>query len=228
MKKKLDRYSSNRFVWHIHTLPVRMFMWRWKRRMKPDSMVFLMPCRFLTVLLSSFPLIHKLTNSLTRWLSRREGEKKTRRRRQQQHKLRVIVAHVCVCMQYFHLLKLIHFNLQIGFNAGNGTQAYEYKPYSQASVLRDLTGRGWANGFPGRHIFRIDERIMLGTCNKDIGMNFFFSSHSFYAYTYTDLSLLSSQCYCGCCWLFHIILLQSVCLCFIGILKLEHKRFFDA
>ncbi|XP_035785156.1 protein mesh-like isoform X2 [Anopheles albimanus] len=56
----------------------------------------------------------------------------------------------------------------IGFNAGNGTQAYEYKPYSQASVLRDLTGRGWANGFPGRHIFRIDERIMLGTCNKDI------------------------------------------------------------
>lgn len=58
---------------------------------------------------------------------------------------------------------------QVGFNAGNGTQAYEYRPYSQASVIRDLSGRGWANGFPGRHIFRIDERIMLGTCNKDIG-----------------------------------------------------------
>lgn len=58
---------------------------------------------------------------------------------------------------------------QIGFNAGNGTQSYEYKPYSQASVLRDLTGRGWANGFPGRHIFRIDEKILMGTCNKDIG-----------------------------------------------------------
>lgn len=58
---------------------------------------------------------------------------------------------------------------QIGFNAGNGTQAYSYQPYSQASVLRDLTSRGWANGFEGRHIFRIDERIMLGTCNKDIG-----------------------------------------------------------
>ncbi|XP_055381254.1 protein mesh isoform X2 [Condylostylus longicornis] len=56
----------------------------------------------------------------------------------------------------------------IGFNAGNGTRSYEYKPYSQNSVLRDLTGRGWANGFPGRHIFRIDEKIMLGTCNKDI------------------------------------------------------------
>lgn len=35
-------------------------------------------------------------------------------------------------------------------------------------MLRDLAGRGWANGFPGRHIFRIDEKIMLGTCNKDI------------------------------------------------------------
>ncbi|XP_026473837.1 protein mesh isoform X2 [Ctenocephalides felis] len=56
----------------------------------------------------------------------------------------------------------------IGFNGGNGTQSYEYKPYSQESVLRDLTGRGYANGFPGRHIFRIDEKIMLGTCNKDI------------------------------------------------------------
>lgn len=75
-----------------------------------------------------------------------------------------------MCVQYFHLFELIHFNLQIGFNGGNGTQAYEYKPYSQASVLRDLTGRGWANGFPGRHIFRIDEKIMLGTCNKDIGI----------------------------------------------------------
>ncbi|XP_072945598.1 protein mesh isoform X1 [Epargyreus clarus] len=56
----------------------------------------------------------------------------------------------------------------IGFNAGNATRSYEYKPYSQASVLRDLTGRGWANGFPGRHIFRIDEKILMGTCNKDI------------------------------------------------------------
>ncbi|XP_045504606.1 protein mesh isoform X3 [Colias croceus] len=56
----------------------------------------------------------------------------------------------------------------IGFNAGNATRSYEYKPYSQASVLRDLTGRGWANGFPGRHIFRIDENILMGTCNKDI------------------------------------------------------------
>lgn len=58
----------------------------------------------------------------------------------------------------------------VGFNAGNGTRSFEYKPYSQASIIRDLTGRGWANGFPGRHIFRIDENILLGTCNKDVGM----------------------------------------------------------
>ncbi|CAK9825077.1 Protein mesh [Anthophora retusa] len=56
----------------------------------------------------------------------------------------------------------------VGFNAGNGTRSYEYQPYSQKSTIRDLTGRGWANGFPGRHIFRIDENILPGTCNKDI------------------------------------------------------------
>ncbi|KOX76807.1 hypothetical protein WN51_11134 [Melipona quadrifasciata] len=56
----------------------------------------------------------------------------------------------------------------VGFNAGNGTRSYEYKPYSQMSTIRDLTGRGWANGFPGRHMFRIDENIMPAVCNKDI------------------------------------------------------------
>ncbi|KAL1114994.1 hypothetical protein AAG570_007817, partial [Ranatra chinensis] len=56
----------------------------------------------------------------------------------------------------------------VGFNAGNGTRSYEYQPYSQTSTIRDLTGRGWANGFPGRHVFRIDENILPGTCNKDL------------------------------------------------------------
>lgn len=37
------------------------------------------------------------------------------------------------------------------------------------SSIRDLTGRGWANKFPGRHMFRIDERILPAVCNKDIG-----------------------------------------------------------
>lgn len=58
----------------------------------------------------------------------------------------------------------------VGFNAGNGTQSFEYLPYSQMSTIRDLTGRGFANKFPGRHIFRIDEKILTGTCNKDIGI----------------------------------------------------------
>lgn len=62
----------------------------------------------------------------------------------------------------------------VGFNAGNGTRSYEYKPYSQNSVIRDLSSTGWANGFPGRHIFRIDEDILLGNCNKDIGKYYCF------------------------------------------------------
>lgn len=57
----------------------------------------------------------------------------------------------------------------VGFNGGNGTRSFEYKPYSQESVIRDLTGRGYGNGFKGRHYFRIDENILLGSCNKDIG-----------------------------------------------------------
>ncbi|XP_060531406.1 protein mesh isoform X2 [Cylas formicarius] len=56
----------------------------------------------------------------------------------------------------------------VGFNAGNGTRSYEYKPYSQEMVIRDLSATGFANGLPGRHIFRIDEKILVGTCNKDI------------------------------------------------------------
>lgn len=59
----------------------------------------------------------------------------------------------------------------VGFNAGNGTRSYSYAPYSQGSVTRDLTATGFANGFPGRHIFRIDEIILTGSCNKDIGEN---------------------------------------------------------
>ena len=49
----------------------------------------------------------------------------------------------------------------IGFNAGNGTRAYQYMPYSQTTYIRDLPGTGGANGFRGRHIFRIDEKVKL-------------------------------------------------------------------
>ncbi|KAK4887771.1 hypothetical protein RN001_004042 [Aquatica leii] len=55
----------------------------------------------------------------------------------------------------------------IGFNAGNGTRCYEYVPYSQTFV-DDLSSTGWGNGFKGRHIFRIDENILLGNCNGNI------------------------------------------------------------
>ncbi|KAG8266731.1 hypothetical protein J6590_065765 [Homalodisca vitripennis] len=56
----------------------------------------------------------------------------------------------------------------VGFNAGNGTRSYEYKPFSQTTAVRDLVSRGWGNNMTGRHIFRIDENILPGSCNKDI------------------------------------------------------------
>jgi len=60
----------------------------------------------------------------------------------------------------------------VGFNAGNGTMAYEYKPYSQNMFIRDLPSTGNANGVPGRHIFRIDEKVLPGVCIRDlIGTN---------------------------------------------------------
>jgi len=60
----------------------------------------------------------------------------------------------------------------VGFNAGNGTKSYAYMPYSQTTYVRDLPYTGMANGFPGRHVFRIDEKILPGVCIRDlIGAN---------------------------------------------------------
>ena len=56
----------------------------------------------------------------------------------------------------------------IGFNAGNGTHSHEYKPYSQHTLVRDLPWTGWTNGFLGRHIFRVDEKIIPGVCIRDL------------------------------------------------------------
>ncbi|XP_076766947.1 protein mesh [Xylocopa sonorina] len=56
----------------------------------------------------------------------------------------------------------------VGFNAGNGWNSYEYKPYSQTPSISDLTRKGCANGFPGRHIFKIDETIIPGTCKEQV------------------------------------------------------------
>lgn len=57
----------------------------------------------------------------------------------------------------------------VGFNAGNGTRSFQYFPYSQHSMIRDLAHSGWGNGFEGRHIFRIDENIISGTCKRNLG-----------------------------------------------------------
>jgi len=56
----------------------------------------------------------------------------------------------------------------VGFNAGNGTKSYAYLPYSQTTQIRDLPSTGMANGFPGRHVFRIDEKILPGVCIRDL------------------------------------------------------------
>ena len=34
----------------------------------------------------------------------------------------------------------------------------------QTTYVRDLPYTGMANGFPGRHVFRIDEKILPGVC----------------------------------------------------------------
>ena len=36
--------------------------------------------------------------------------------------------------------------------------------FCQTTYVRDLPYTGMANGFPGRHIFRIDEKILPGVC----------------------------------------------------------------
>ncbi|XP_046395202.1 protein mesh-like [Ischnura elegans] len=52
----------------------------------------------------------------------------------------------------------------VGFNAGNGNGSFEYMPYSQTPNIWNLTTNGCGDGFSGRHIFRIDEKITLGIC----------------------------------------------------------------
>uniref|UniRef100_A0A336M8F3 CSON013620 protein n=2 Tax=Culicoides sonorensis TaxID=179676 RepID=A0A336M8F3_CULSO len=55
----------------------------------------------------------------------------------------------------------------IGFNAGNGSRSFEYKPYSQSDHIFNLANPNSGQKMPGRHIFRIDEEILPGTCNID-------------------------------------------------------------
>lgn len=57
---------------------------------------------------------------------------------------------------------------QVGLNAGNGRNSFEYQPYSQSGNLINITNEGWTNGFSGRHIFQIDEIVHRGSCNNEI------------------------------------------------------------
>ncbi|XP_067000298.2 protein mesh [Anabrus simplex] len=52
----------------------------------------------------------------------------------------------------------------VGFNGGNGTGAFEYSLFSQSPSLLRIAKEGCGNGFPGRHIFRIDEQVALASC----------------------------------------------------------------
>ncbi|XP_059351277.1 protein mesh-like [Daphnia carinata] len=64
----------------------------------------------------------------------------------------------------------------VGFNAGNGTKAYEYK--------------GYANRIPGRHVFRIDRRDMSGN---------FFDDETFqnvYADIFIWIAFIAAVAYC--------------------------------
>ncbi|UYV62455.1 hypothetical protein LAZ67_2000673 [Cordylochernes scorpioides] len=54
--------------------------------------------------------------------------------------------------------------LQVGFNAGNRTRAYEVHPFSQHQRLTKLPDYGFGNGLNGRYYFQIDEEIWTGAC----------------------------------------------------------------
>ena len=53
--------------------------------------------------------------------------------------------------------------------------------------MRDLPGTGGANLFPGRHIFRIDEKIIPGVCIRDL-------SESFCRVSHPNLLIHSTKC----------------------------------
>jgi len=60
----------------------------------------------------------------------------------------------------------------VGFNAGNSTRSYEFRPYSQNPRISYLTTRGWGNGLQGRYFFQIDEELWPGACiEKDLDPN---------------------------------------------------------
>ncbi|XP_074605108.1 sushi domain containing 2 mesh isoform X2 [Brevipalpus obovatus] len=60
----------------------------------------------------------------------------------------------------------------IGFNAGNTTRSFEFRPYSQQPRISVMSQRGYGNGLEGRYFFQIDEEIWPGACiDKDLDPN---------------------------------------------------------
>ncbi|GFR10451.1 protein mesh [Trichonephila clavata] len=52
----------------------------------------------------------------------------------------------------------------VGFNAGNRTRAFEFKPYSQEPRISRLPSLGFGNGLKGRFYFQINEEVLSGSC----------------------------------------------------------------
>lgn len=60
----------------------------------------------------------------------------------------------------------------VGFNAGNTTRSYEFRPYSQNPRISLMTQMGFGNNFGGRYFFQIDEEVWPGACiDKDLDPN---------------------------------------------------------
>lgn len=52
----------------------------------------------------------------------------------------------------------------VGFNAGNTTRSFEFKPYSQHQRVSMLPSGGYGNNLRGRYYFQIDEEVWPGAC----------------------------------------------------------------
>lgn len=52
----------------------------------------------------------------------------------------------------------------VGFNAGNTTRSFEFKPYSQHQRVSMLPSGGFGNHIRGRYYFQIDEEVWPGAC----------------------------------------------------------------
>lgn len=52
----------------------------------------------------------------------------------------------------------------VGFNAGNTTRSFEFKPYSQHQRVSMLPSGGYGNNIKGRYYFQVDEEVWPGAC----------------------------------------------------------------